>query len=120
MVEADSGAIFPAVAGMDTSIERQRARYRRDLGLAVVFALVVQAAFTAALTLPETRLAVPLRLILGLASVPISALCGTLFLRGRQPERRGVRLVLLFWGLVVIIVLAGFLFSAATGNYDLP
>lgn len=104
---------------MDPSIQ-QRSRYRRDLGIAVVIALIVQAVFTVALTLPETLLSVPLRLVLGLGSVPISALSGTLFFRGHQPDRRGGHSVLLFCGLVVIIVVAGFLFSAATGNYDLP
>ena len=105
---------------MDTSIARRRSQFRRDIGLAVVIALAVQGAFTAALSLPETVLSVPSRFIIGLVSVPLSATFGTLFVRRRHPERPGASSVLLFFSLVVIIVGAGFLFSAITGNYDLP
>ena len=105
---------------MDTSIERRRSQFRRDIVLATAIALAVQGAFAAALMLPETVLGVSSRFILGVVSVPLSALVGTLFFRGRQPERPALHSVLLFCGLVVIIVVAGFGFSAATGNYDLP
>lgn len=93
---------------------------RRDITLAIVIALAVQGAFTAALTLPESVIGVPQRMIVGLSSVPFSALCATLFFRRRQHGRPAVQMVLLFCGLVAIIVVAGFVVSAATGNYDLP
>ena len=105
---------------MDTSRGRRPSQFRRDIGLAIVIALAVQSAFTAALALPETVLSVLPRFILGLSSVPLSALCGTLFFRGTHRERPGAHLAVLFCSLVAIIVVAGFLFSAATGNYDLP
>jgi FtsH-binding integral membrane protein len=105
---------------MDTSIARRRSQFRRDISFALVLALAVQGAFTAALSLPETVLSVPSRFILGLVSVPLSATVGTLFVRRRHAERAGASLVVLFFSLVVIIVGAGFLFSAMTGDYDLP
>jgi FtsH-binding integral membrane protein len=105
---------------MDTSIERRTSQFRRDIGLAIAIALAVQGAFTAALALPEFALGATPRLIVGLSSVPLSALCGTLFFRRRHRARPGAHLMLLFFSLVVIIVAAGFLFSAITGNYDLP
>src|SRR5687768_5574861 len=105
---------------MDTSIVRRTSQFRRDIGLAIAIALAVQGGFTAALALPESALGATPRLIVGLSSVPLSALCGTLFFRRRHQQRPGAHLVLLFFSLVVIIVAAGFLFSAITGNYDLP
>jgi hypothetical protein len=106
---------------MDTSIERREAsRFRRDIGIAVLIALALQGMFTAALALPETSLAIAPRFVVGLISVPFSALCGTLLLRSRHRERRVAQMVLLFGGLMVIVVVAGLVFSAATGNYDLP
>jgi hypothetical protein len=99
---------------------RRRPQFRRDLGLAILIALAVQSAFTVLLALPETDLPVTARLILGVSSVPLSALCGTLFIRLHHRHLSGAQLTLLFGGLAVVVVVVGFLVSAATGNYDLP
>jgi hypothetical protein len=104
---------------VDTSTNRT-SQFRKDFGLGILIALAVQAVFTWALTLPETVLAPSARLIMGLASVPLSAFCGTLFVRRRHAGRPGAHLALVFFGLGAILVLAGFVFSAMTGNYDLP
>ena len=88
--------------------------------LACLTALAVQAIFSAALLLPVTVVPVSMRFALGLVSVPLSALCGTLMFRRRHPQSSVRRRALVFYGLIVLIVAVGLLFSAATGNYDLP
>lgn len=100
--------------------ERGRTQFRRDVGIAVLITLAVQSLFTVVLALPESVLAATPRLIVGWSSVPLSALCGTLFVRSHHRHSPGAQLALLFGSLVAIVVVAGLVFSAATGNYDLP
>jgi hypothetical protein len=99
---------------------RRRPQFRRDLGLAMLIALAVQSAFTILLALPDINLPVTARLIVGLSSVPLSALCGTLFIRRHHRNLFHTQLALVFGGLAVVVVVVAFLVSAATGNYDLP
>ena len=87
---------------------------------AILIAFAVQAIFTSTLLLPVTILPVPMRFVVGVLSVPLSALVGTLMFRRRHPDSSFGRKALVFGGLVVLIVAAGLLFSVATGNYDLP
>ena len=105
---------------MNTNLQRRASEFRRDVGVALLISAAVQGAFTVAMALPGTMLATSGRFVLGMISVPVSALCGTLFFRSRHRESSGTRLVLLFFGLALMIVVAGFLLSIVTGNYDLP
>jgi hypothetical protein len=120
LVQAGSGAILSTIRSLMDTGRKRASKFPKYFGLAFVIALAVQAIFTWAFTLPETRLAPSPRLILGLVSVPFSAFCGTLFVRSRHRDRTRMQLTLVFFGLGVIVILAGFLFSAMTGNYDLP
>ena len=105
---------------MNTTLDRAASQFRRQVGIAIVIALAVQGVFLLALALPETILPVAPRLALGVLSVPFSALCGTLFLRWHHPGRPIRQMALLFVVIALVIVIAGLLFSALTGNYDLP
>ena len=53
--------------------------------VAIQTALLVQATFIAALLLPETIVPIAMRFSVGVISVPVSALCGTIMFGRRNP-----------------------------------